>query len=380
MKRRVTLGLLLSALTLAGAVRGGHELPVYPSYYPHEIEIMTSAPDAAESLLQQSKIHAYLGNDLHFSGSATDLIAAVESLGSLVTVRINPQSSYAKADATACAITRAVARKLSLNNPDVILHPYPITPLHGDYLYHVDLAEAAKRRLLSDGQVEPTIGDLKMKAADVFAKHLSRVEQAGPDSDWDVEVKETSVPELVASAMTVINGWLLPPVARSGWYQAYLVLYDAIDQAAKERVESDLQRIQSGDFNDPADRINLERAVVTALVSDCRQVVVGYTLKHEYFNSEFSAGIENIAFDSLAGLNAAIFLRTVKLKDFPWNGWLRVGIDAQPMSAWNPITGFSDKFGRLMWSAIADPALLPSPYDQAWMANRISEIQATPPR
>jgi hypothetical protein len=33
-----------------------------------------------------------------------------------------------------------------------------------------------------------------------------------------------------------------------------------------------------------------------------------------------------------------------------------------------------------MWSAVADPVLLPSPYDQAWMANRISEIQATPPR
>jgi hypothetical protein len=145
-------------------------------------------------------------------------------------------------------------------------------------------------------------------------------------------------------------------------------------------VEADLQRIQSGDFNDPVDRINLERAVVTALVSDCRQVVVGYTLKREYFNTEFSAGIENIAFDSVTGLNAAIFLRTVKLKDFPWNGWLRLGIDAQPTSAWNPITGFSDKFGRLMWSAVADPALLPSPYDQAWMANRISEIQAAPPR
>jgi hypothetical protein len=186
--------------------------------------------------------------------------------------------------------------------------------------------------------------------------------------------------ELTDSATTVINGWLVPPVARSGWYQAYLVLHDALDVGARQRVEADVQRIQSGDFDDPVDRINLERAVVTALIGDCRQIVVGYTLKHEYFNTEFSAGIENIAFDSLTGLNAAIFLRTVKLKDFPWNGWLRVGIDARPTSAWNPITGFSDKFGRLMWSAIADPALLPSPYDHAWMANRISEIQASPPR
>ena len=32
------------------------------------------------------------------------------------------------------------------------------------------------------------------------------------------------------------------------------------------------------------------------------------------------------ASDSQAGFNSAIFLRTVKLKDFPWNGWLRLGI------------------------------------------------------
>ncbi len=31
---------------------------------------------------------------------------------------------------------------------------------------------------------------------------------------------------------------------------------------------------------------------------------------------------ENIAYDSHAGFNSAIFIRTVKLKDFPWNGWL----------------------------------------------------------
>jgi hypothetical protein len=379
MKRRVTLGLLLSALAVIGPARSGHELPVYPSYYPHEIEIKTIAPDAAGSLLLQSKIHAYLGNEPHFSGSVSDL-STVESLGSLVTVRINPQSSHANEEASACAAVRAIARKISSNNPDVILHPYPITPLHGDYLHHVDLAEAAKRRLLPDTQVESAIRDLKVKAADASSKRLLRVESTALESDWDIEIKQTTLPELIASAMTVINGWLLPPAARNGWYQAYLVLRDALDVGARQRVEADLQRIQSSDFGDPVDRINLERAIVTALVSDCRQVVVGYTLKREYFNTEFSAGIENIAFDSLTGLNAGIFIRTVKLKDFPWNGWLYLGIDAQPTSAWNPITGFSDRFGQLMWSAVADPVLLPSPYDQAWMANRISEIQATPPR
>src|SRR5262249_20281622 len=177
MKSRVTFGLLLSAFVVIGPARSGHELPVYPSYYPHEIEIKAIAPDVAGSLLRQAKIHAYLGNELHFSDSAPDLIAPAESLGSLVTVRINPQSSSAKADETACAVARAVGRKISSDNPNVILHPYPITPLHGDYLYHVDLAEAAKQRLFSDTQSDPTILNLKMKAADASAKRLLRAEQ-----------------------------------------------------------------------------------------------------------------------------------------------------------------------------------------------------------
>jgi hypothetical protein len=65
----------------------------------------------------------------------------------------------------------------------------------------------------------------------------------------------------------------------------------------------------------------------------------------------------------------------VKLKDFPWNGWLTLGINARPAAAWNPIAGMTDKFGRLMWYALGDPALLPSPYDSGWMLNRVADVQ-----
>jgi hypothetical protein len=75
-----------------------------------------------------------------------------------------------------------------------------------------------------------------------------------------------------------------------------------------------------------------------------------------------------------------MFLRTVKLKDFPWNGWLQLGLDARPAAAWNPIGGFTDAFGRLMWFAIADPAAIPSPYEATWTLNRVSEVEASPKR
>ena len=103
------------------------------------------------------------------------------------------------------------------------------------------------------------------------------------------------------------------------------------------------------------ERINLERDLVGALIGGCRKVVAGYTVKREYFNAEFSAGIENIGYDALDGLNSPMFLRTVKLKDFPWNGWLRSASTARPTAAWNPIGGFTDPFGRLMWFARRRP-------------------------
>ena len=112
----------------------------------------------------------------------------------------------------------------------------------------------------------------------------------------------------------------------------------------------------------------------------CRKTVAGYTVKREYFNSEFSAGIENIAYDAHEGFNSPMFIRTVKLKDFPWNGWLALGVDGRPQAAWNPIAGFTDPFGRLMWITLGDPAAVPSPYDENWVFNRISDVASKPRR
>jgi hypothetical protein len=376
-KVRNVILIVASALAMMTVVRGGHELPVYPSYYPHEIEIATVTPERAGPLLLDGKIHAYVGSAPRFAAAPPDTIQSVESLGSLVTVRINPISHHASEEASACAAVRAVARAIAANDAGVTLRPYPVTPLHGDYLNHVDLAEGVTASLLDPAQGAPSIESLKVRAAGV-AKRLLRGEPA-PDA-WDVEIEETDVAALVATTMTTINGWPGPPELKSGWYHAYLTLGDAIDPNARERVEAELQRLQSGDFTDAVERINLERMFVAQLIGGCRKIVIGYTVKREYFNAEFSAGIENIGFDSHTGFNSEIFIRTVKLKDFPWNGWLALGIDARPAAAWNPVAGFTDPFGRLMWSTLGDPAMLPAPYGSAWMINRVSDVQAVPNR
>ena len=379
MKGFVAFAVLLVAVGLASVARSGHEFPVYPSYYPHEIQIETIPREQAADLLRTGKIHAYVGLEPHFAGPLPDSIVAVESLGSFVTVRVNPESPLAKNDESICAVARTVVREIARQGGRLIFHPYPVTPFHGDYLYHVDLADAAKARLVAKTADAPTpsIRRPKIRASSPLTKSLVRPDWYSQDSTWDVAIEEASAGDLVTSSSIALNGWPGPPWIRTGWFVAAQLLADAPDDTrTRDRVQADLHRLQTGAYESTVERINLERGLVTQLSTGCHKLVAGYTVKREYVNTEYSSGIENIGFDSIQGLNSPIFIRTVKLKDFPWNGWLVLGTDARPMSAWNPIAGFTDGFGRLMWSALGDPALLPSPNDAAWMLNRISDVQS----
>jgi hypothetical protein len=361
--------LVLGAAAIITVARGGHELPIYPAFYPHEIEIRSLAPEDAVQPLRDGKIQAYIGRGLGFSATPAADIRPAESLGSFIVVRTNSGSGRVQDDAAACGVAGTVMRALAARS-DFVAHPYPVTPFHGDYLHHADLAAAAAARVS-----EPTAptGDLKIAARGGLAQ--SHPDWSAREANWDAEVTEIDAAELVASAMFTVNGWLAPPWVRTGWFHAERLLADAASEPArKQRIDSDLQRLKAGNFTTLVERINLERDLVTLLTGDCRKIVAGYTVKREYVNVEFSAGIENIAYDSLTGLHSPMFIRTVKLKDFPWNGWLALGIDGKPAAAWNPIGGMTDPFGRLMGFAVGDPALLPSPYEAGWMLNRISDL------
>jgi hypothetical protein len=372
MNRLAAVLLVLGAAAIVTVARGGHELPIYPSFYPHEIEIRSLAPEEAAQPLRDGKIQAYIGRGLGLSATPSADIHPVESLGSFIVVRTNPRSARVQDDAAACGVAGTVMRALAAQS-DFVPHPYPVTPFHGDYLHHADLAAAAPARFS-----EPTApgGDLKIAARGGLAQ--SHPDWSAREADWDAEVTEVDAAELVASAMFTVDGWLAPPWVRTGWFHAERLLADAASEPAqKERIESDLRRLKTRDFTSLVERINLERDLVTLVTGGCRKLVAGYTIKREYVNVEFSAGIENIGYDSLTGLHSPMFIRTVKLKDFPWNGWLALGIDGNPpAAAWNPIGGMTDPFGRLMGFAVGDPALLPSPYEAGWMLNRISDLRS----
>ena len=361
---------ILGAAAIITAAWGGHEVPIYPSFYPHEIEIRTLGPKQAAQALREGRLQAYVGEGLNLSRAPAAEVGSVASLGAFVTVRLNPGSARVKDDASACAVAGAVVRTLAAQG-DFIRHPYPVTPFHGDYLHHADLAAAAEARL--SGSDAPIAG-VKIKAR-------GRSDRSAPEADWDAEVAEVDAGELMATATFAVNGWLAPPWVRTGWFHALRLLADGErDSEQQQRVETGASRLKGGDFAGLVERINLERDLVTGLTTGCRKIVAGYRVKREYVNVEFSAGIENIGYDAIAGLHSPIFIRTVKLKDFPWNGSLALGTGAMPAAAWNPIGGLTDPFGRLMGFTAGDPALLPSPYEAGWMLNRIADLPSNPGR
>jgi hypothetical protein len=378
MKGRRAVLVAVAVAAAATVARSGHELPVYPSYYPHEIRIESLAPGQAAGLLRTGMIQAHVGSGLRFADGLPEGVAAIDSLGAYVVVRVNPASPLAPDEPAACALGQTVLADLANKRGDFVFHPYPVTPFHGDYLHHVDLAEASKARFA--GTASPA-RDLRLKAIDAAAARLVRPEWRAPGSEWDVAIETVDVGALVAAATFATNGWVGPPWVRNGWFHAYRVLADPdADSARTRRADAAFERLQAGDAGGEIERINLERDLVRSLAADCRRMVAGFIPKQEYINAEFSAGIENVAFDAIAGLSSPMFLRTVKLKDFPWNGWLVLGTEARPDAAWNPIAGFTDAFGRLTWFALSDPALMPAPYEAAWVLNRVSDVQPNPAR
>jgi hypothetical protein len=348
---------------IAAAAWAGHELPIYPSFYPHEIEIRTVAPEQAATALGDGKLHAYIGLGLDMAGMPPERVGVIDSLGAFVVVRVNPQSAVANDNA--CAAVRTVVR--TLRQDGFVPHPYPVTPFHGDYLHHADLADAAKARLAKGDSVP----GLKIKVSGALAHR----DWSAQGSDWDVEVLEVDATGLVESSMLIVNGLIAPPWLKAGWFHAARLLTDAVtDPDDKSRIDAERARLMAGDYSNLTERINLERNLVSAFVQNCQTTVAGYTVKREYVNVGYSSGIENIGYDALTGLRSPMFFRTVKLKDFPWNGWLALGTQARPTAAWNPIGGMNDPFGRLVGSAVTDPALLPAPYEAGWMLNRIADL------
>jgi hypothetical protein len=367
----LVLGLACAVVIASPSAQADHEVSYFPSFYPQEIRIepLDAEGAAREFVNKTDPLHVYVGTAPSFSGQIPEHLKSGESLKSLITVSVNPQSSLLQSREVRCHALDQAAAGLAAP-PDVVMHPYPITPYHADYLGHADRVSPGKAARTPTRATAPTF----RSGVDLSLLSPQARVQA---TDWDVSLDETSVSALLIDAGVGFNDWPAPPWTKEGWFQAYQLLRPALSQASdREQADGLYERLTHNEFRDRAEQFNLERELLAALIGSCERAVVGYRLRREYYTDDFSDGIENIAVDSQSGLNSAVFLRTVKLKDFLWNGWLRIGIDPRPTAAWNPIAGFTDAAGRLVWSTVGDNAFLPIPYNSRWVQNR-AEIRAT---
>ncbi len=102
--RRLGAFLIVITLMVVFAAAAGHEMPIYPSYYPQEIKIQPFDPAAACRALKEGRIQAYVGSTPAFAGTPGKTLKSVETLGAFVVVDVNPKSPLAASGRSVCAI------------------------------------------------------------------------------------------------------------------------------------------------------------------------------------------------------------------------------------------------------------------------------------
>jgi hypothetical protein len=329
-RRRAALAVAM-ALGVLAAARGnaGHELSFYPSFYPEEIRLSVLEPPVAAKRLQKRTLHAYIGRD-PFAGAATPAhVAHASSFGSYIVLTFASTGRFRDA-ATRCAAAGRVARGLAAVPGEAIVHPYPVTPYHSDYLQHFDRIQAAwPPRGPEAAGPTPRLRAKGWLAATVRAAGLTVVER-----DADAVVEAISLPRVLGPGSARLDG--VTPSSREGWVHAYRLLAGSVtDPSARRELEGSLTSGAAGEADRAVARANRARRLITLLTRGCERLTLGYTVARQALNEEYSDGVENVAYDAQAGLGSAIFFRTVKLKDFPWNGVLRVGVERTSTGAWN---------------------------------------------
>ena len=371
-RRAAGVFLVVGMLVAGGQGSAGHSVGHYPSYYPHEIRIETLDPAAAAKRLNDGTLHAYVGAPPQFAGAVPSHLRAARSLGSFLVVSFNTAAPAFSSAEARCAAARSIAAMIAKENVEsFVFHPYPITPFHSDYVHHLDRVDATRAAI----ETASSPASHKVRASGALAERIVKAHWGGAAETADVSLEEISIDGLIATAGLAFDGWSGLPWVKEGWFQAHRLLAPRLDATRRQVADDTYEHLVRGETIGFTERVNLERSLIANLTDGCERVVVGFAPREEYFDDRYPEGIENVAFDSLSGINSPVFFRTVKLKEYPWNGELFLGLSQPARAAWNPVAGFSDATGRLLWSAVGDPAMIHFPFNASWMPNRVqSEV------
>ena len=235
-----TLTVVLAALLIVSLAWAGHELTFYPSFYPQEITVRWVDPRAAAPLIVKDSLLAYVGAD-PFPGGAPEKVRYVESLrGWVVLTFRRPQGDAAARCAAGAAIVRALGDKAPF-----VVHPWPVTPYHDDYVQQYDLAQRARER--AAGTV-PSVRATGPLARALTAGGITVADGA------DAVVEEITLPSLLDGVETRLAGWHGPPWLKEGWFHAWLLQAPTLPAGARREAEDTFRRRTEGGARTAAER------------------------------------------------------------------------------------------------------------------------------
>jgi len=141
------------------------------------------------------------------------------------------------------------------------------------------------------------------------------------------------------------------------------------------------KRLAAGHFSSEGERIQLLRHVIEYALTESPVAYVIAELDLFFYNSS-RQGVENIAYDRFSGPDSYWFYRTIKLKEFVWNGWLRIGVPKFHSTPYPPLGGFGAN-ERGVWMAISDSAGWAHPRLGGWYPMRVrwstDQVTSIPP-
>jgi hypothetical protein len=331
---------LAAWLGVAGLPLAGHEVSYYPAFYPSQITLAVLDPEAAGKALAANKLHVYLGSAPRFAGPVPPALRSATTLGGYAVLTLDPTRPGLQDAKARCAVAADVLAAVAGGAGDAfVFHPYPVTPFHEDYIAHADRA----RRAIDLARARTAAGAGRaIQAEGALAGPLEKAGWKPGKEPAAAGIALREVPQTEALGGEAIGAWAPAPWIKEGWYEAWRLLSPGQDPKTLADATALAQKLMRGDVKGHVELFNLERRLVDTLSRPCTRVVAGYTLRREYTNDEYTFGIENITPDSARGLNNPVFVRTVKLKDYPWNGPLFAAAAAPAKAAWNPVAGFGD--------------------------------------
>ena len=299
-------------LAAAPAAEAGHEVPYYPSFYPQEIRIEPLDPAAAAPGIRQTTAPL---TPISGPARASTAGAGLRQVGRIARRAshggVNP--SVAREPRCALSGARRTPRRRVAKEPDTVAHPYPITPYHADYLGHVDRVPASPPAgCRSDGA-----RDLRREIADREAWSTALIRRLGHPRGGAVgEVLRAAGVGIMAGR----TAW-----AKEGWFQAYHLLRPAVGERGSGRARRRALRAAAAWRLQGPGRAAQSRARAGGgarpKVASAASSAIGCGASSSATTSPTASRTSPST--RSPGSTRPIVVRTVKLKDFPWNGWLR---------------------------------------------------------